>query len=128
MNYKFYREEGRRWYIDLPEYIEAGGFKGSLAMVAGADTFLDILLEDDPSNEVILQLELDKQNNPEFNILSKDDRGKIRKFVLGVTFGGADYTLIEYKGETINHKMWLCDVTKYVFGYFPDEIYFKKVK
>ena len=40
---RFYKENGM-WYIDLPEYLEAGlGTKNNLLMVAGADTLLDIL-------------------------------------------------------------------------------------
>lgn len=29
------------WFIDLPEYINNGGFKSNLKMVAGADDLLD---------------------------------------------------------------------------------------
>jgi hypothetical protein len=39
----FYKEAYGGWYIDLPEYLEQGGSKGDLAMVAGADTMLDIV-------------------------------------------------------------------------------------
>lgn len=37
----FYKDEYGGWYMDLPEYLEQGGSKGDLAMVAGADTMLD---------------------------------------------------------------------------------------
>ena len=39
-NYKFYKEETGRWYVDLPEWE---GEKAELEMVLGADTFLEIL-------------------------------------------------------------------------------------
>ena len=51
--YRFVRESGG-WYIDLPEYLEQGGSKGDLAMVAGADTMLDIIAG--TGDEVILQI------------------------------------------------------------------------
>ena len=41
--HRFYKEEHGGWYIDLPAYLEQGGAKGDLAMVAGADTMLDIM-------------------------------------------------------------------------------------
>lgn len=31
--------------------------------------------------------------------------------------------LESYKGIQINLEMWLCDVTKFVFGDFPKSIY-----
>ncbi len=114
------------WYIDLPEYIAAGGHKGSLAMVAGADDFLDILLGDDPSNTVVLDLQLEPQFKTEsdYVTLVKVPVKKLKRYVTG----GADYILPVYDGKNINHKMWLCNVTKYVFGFFPNEIYFKHIK
>lgn len=48
VQYKFLRE-GSAWYIDLPQYLEQGGTKGDLAMVAGADTMLDIMAEGNDS-------------------------------------------------------------------------------
>ena len=38
---------------------------------------------------------------------------------------GAWYFLNEYQGVSYSMEMWLCDVTKYVFGDFPNRIYFK---
>jgi hypothetical protein len=38
---------------------------------------------------------------------------------------GAWYILNQYLGIDFNLKMWLCDVTKFVFGNFPKKIYFK---
>jgi hypothetical protein len=32
---------------------------------------------------------------------------------------------MSYQGQSYDLSMWLCDVTKYVFGDFPDRIYFK---
>lgn len=127
MKYSFIKEENS-WYIDLPAYIEAGGSKGSLAMVAGADTFLDILLNNNPSNKVTLDLETEFQNEDGFEVLDLiPPSNKVWGIILDYTIGGADYILKEYKGREINHKMWLCDVTKYVFGYFPQRIHFKQI-
>lgn len=114
------------WYIDLPDYIKAGGSKGSLAMVAGADTFLDILLGDDPSNSVTLDLQLEPKFKKEIDYVTliKVPVKKLKRYVTG----GADYILPIFEGKKIDHPMWLCNVTKYVFGFFPKEIYFKQIK
>ena len=45
---KIYQEEDRRWYIDLPEYIESGiGSKANLEMVADANTLMSALAQGD---------------------------------------------------------------------------------
>jgi len=43
MTKRFYKQSNT-WYIDLPEFLEAGlGTQANLMMVDGADTFLDHL-------------------------------------------------------------------------------------
>jgi hypothetical protein len=37
--HRFVKEQSE-WYIDLPEYLEAGGSKADLQMVSVADTML----------------------------------------------------------------------------------------
>ena len=49
--FKFYKEETGRWYVDLPEWE---GEKDELEMVAGADIFLEILAQDEPEVYVTL--------------------------------------------------------------------------
>ncbi len=38
--YRFYKEDNN-WFIDMPDYIAAGGEKDDLQMVMGADEFLE---------------------------------------------------------------------------------------
>jgi hypothetical protein len=35
--------------------------------------------------------------------------------------------MLEYMGVDYELTMWLCDVTKFVFGEFPKNIYFCKI-
>jgi hypothetical protein len=37
--------------------------------------------------------------------------------------GGAYYLMKEYNGIEYNLKLWLCDVTLFVFNEFPEKIY-----
>ncbi len=107
--FRFYKEPDNRWYVDLPEWE---GDKFDLEMVAGADTMLNIISED--QNNVWLTLSeefFEGADKLEFvRLESKWDNG-------------AYYKLDTYKGLEINLEMWLCDVTKFVFGDFPKEIF-----
>lgn len=112
MRLKFVKENGKTWYIDLPNWT---GRKSALQMVAGADTLLDLISSG--NDEVILFVST--ENFDGSNLLTK---------VKKCWFNGADYYCKEYNGMVINHDLWLCDVTKLVLGYFPDKIYFAKLK
>ena len=114
-NFKFYKEETGRWYVDLPEWE---GEKAELEMVMGADSFLEILSQGE--NEVYVTL-----SDKEFETAEKlelIDLGRIEGVELG---SGAWYSLKEYLNIPYDMEMWLCDVTKFVFGDFPKVIYFK---
>ena len=110
MIYKFYKTEDKRWYIDLPTWK---GDKSDLEMVAGADVMLDILSEGKGKLTVDLSDKYtDKQKWDKPVILELHEKHA------GLTGGGATYMW----GD---EKIWLCDVTKFVFdGYFPHFIIF----
>lgn len=110
--FKFEKEESG-WFIDLPEYIEMGGTKAELQMIAGADTWLDKL----SNNGNHLKL-----------VISDDDSSRLkRQLILSETCtdetGGAIYYAFETE-ESSPHQLWLCDVTLFVFGEFPKSIYY----
>jgi hypothetical protein len=123
MTHKFIKEEDGIWYIDLPQYIEQGlGTKANLMMVAGADTFLDILSNN--GNEITIQIETDPFIGHEHSLVHVH-RGMDADLLKSV--GHPD---VEYGGYYIafpsNHLLWLCPVTEYVFGGdYPLNIYIK---
>lgn len=109
----FYRDEDG-WFVDLPEWE---GDKEELQMVAGADHFLDILSQGEDGVHVTLSEE-PFSNADALTLLH-----------LGSTPGlgsGAVYALNSYNNISYDFPMWLCDVTKFVFGKFPDMIYFRR--
>jgi hypothetical protein len=110
-DFRFYKEVTGRWYVDLPEWE---GSKDDLEMVAGADTFLEILSQGQGITNVTLS---DKCY--EGSYLLEMQR-------LGGEIGGAWYKLDSFEGIEFNMEMWLCDVTSFVFGRLPDIIYFSK--
>jgi hypothetical protein len=114
--YSFYRDEDNRWYINLPEFIEQGGSKEELEMVSGADTFLHILSSG--SDKVSLLISNQPFIDSEQLHLDYTDPDN--------PLEGAYYWLLEYKKETFSLKIWLCSVTLFVLGEYPDVIYFKQ--
>ena len=125
----FYKESGI-WYADLPAFLEAGlGTKSNLMMVDGADTFLDYL-----SNN---------QNHATLKISTSFFEGSdavLNKIRIGLNQGlldqighakvdyGAYYHVEKFKGIAINHQLWLCPVTEYVFeGTYPESIFIKLI-
>lgn len=111
MNIKFYKKE-KLWYADLPDYIAAGGTEDECEMVAGADTWLDMLAEG--NDEVTLDLS-ETGGDEKIDFYSSDEFG-------------ATYLVYEKDGYSVNHMMWLCNVTKFVFGEFPEIIYYTKLR
>lgn len=106
---KFYKEIDNRWYVDLPDWT---GTKEDLELVAGADTMLDYMA--DGESEIWLVLSDEKFDNAdtlEFVRLATEIEN------------GAFYLMKSYKGIELNLDLWLCDVTKFVFGDFPKTIF-----
>lgn len=110
MKHKFYKDENNNWFIFLPEYP---GQKEELQMVDGADTMLDIISQGEDEVSLFLSLE---QFDGSYVLEHKRDAEELGN--------GAYYVLNEYQGISFELEMWLCDVTKFVFGYFPKMIYF----
>ncbi len=107
--YRFYKEIGNRWYVDLPEWP---GEKSDLEMVLGADLMLEIISQ----GEAEVKLTLSDQP---VNLSSK-----LEFIRLSPELGeGAYYKLSEWSGIRYDLDVWLCDVTKWVFGDFPKAIW-----
>lgn len=108
-NLKFYKEKDGRWYVDLPEWT---GSKADLEMVCGADTLLDKLSKE--GNRVVCQVsEIPVEKFELLQFIREADEWK----------NGAFYRMASIFGKQINMELWLCDVTRFVFGYFPRQIY-----
>jgi hypothetical protein len=102
----------KKWYIILPEWL---GMPEDLEMTSGADIWLDMISRN--SNDCVLAMsEGSFEGAHAIELLAE------RTVEQG---GGADYVLKVYNGERINLKMWLCDVTSYVWRKLPEVIYFR---
>lgn len=106
---KFYKESDNRWYVDLPEWT---GSKAELEMVSGADSMLEYMAEGEGQVWLVLsEQEFENADKLEFLRLATEIEN------------GAFYKLDKYRGIEIGLEMWLCDVTKFVFGDFPKTIF-----
>jgi hypothetical protein len=109
---KFYKESDNRWYVNLPEWE---GTKSELEMVAGADNMLEYMAEGENNVSVFMsEEEFEGADTLQFVSLA-DEIGN-----------GAFYKLKTYLGIEINLEIWICDVTKFIFGDFPKKIHILK--
>ena len=108
---------GKEWYIDVPEFIEQGGSIGDLQMVDGADMMLDIIAGND--NSVKLNIAKEKFEGADVLVLTE----KCDPYI-----GGGNYFMKQYEGQEINRQMWLCQVTEFVFGEIPGQIFVRREK
>lgn len=102
----FEKETNGNWYVVLPDYP---GPKADLLMVQGADTLLDILAQESWRHDVILSTEEFEGYDFILSFIKEDS-------------GGAWYNA---KSSLFDFDIWLCKVTKYVFGNLPEKIYCK---
>ena len=115
-NYRFYKEEDGRWYVDIPEWE---GSKDDLEMVCGADIMLNImaqgsdsillLLSDEPYKFTPMVRRLDG-SEVDYDIYSLPDVTEINKIKETPEIGGANYTFTKWCGIEYNLEIWLCGV------------------
>jgi hypothetical protein len=111
---KFIKLAGR-WFVHLPDYP---GSPEDLEMVMGADSFCQKL---DKHNTGLLTVYVDtepkaSQFTTQEYVFKFDEYSKIDSEI-----SGAYYHL----ESDPNFEIWLCNVTKYVFGEFPKIIYIR---
>jgi hypothetical protein len=108
-------KNGTDWFIDLPEYIEQGGNAGDLQMVDGADTILDLMAN--RGTTVVLNISEEPFEGADMLILTEKCDPAI---------GGGYYHMENCNGKPVNQRMWLCQVTEFVFGSLPERIFVKQ--
>jgi len=101
-----FNKEDNKWYIDIPEWQ---GSKADLEMVSGADDLLEYLADNKDTVSIIAFEDI--PSGPSICLEKSKD-----------LTNGADYKVF---GCDAVDELWLCDVTKYVYGYMPDFIFVK---
>lgn len=112
MRLDFKKEPTGEWYIVLPDYH---GPKEDLQMVYGADTMLDMISKYKTEVSIDVAVKFEDGNYAYHNL---------RKLTIPEQFDiGGQWYVLEYINRA--YAVWLCDVTKHVFGEFPNIIQFK---
>ena len=109
----FNKNEKGEWYLQLPEWT---GDPAELQMVEGADQWLELVGKGNPK----INLTLSTKNFDQAAVLTLL---RTKEQNLG---GGGIYYLESYLGATIELKIWLCEVTRFIFDDLPQKIYFLK--
>jgi hypothetical protein len=116
--FTFYKEDGI-WFIKLKYWL---GPKWMLAMVCGADILLEKLAEGKP--EVILRIST-KHFNEFHSVLTKENYDL--KLSQGAVYRGGTSSAINNTVFKFN-ELWLCPVTLFVFGRYPEKIFYEVIK
>lgn len=103
-----------KWFVHLPDYP---GHYSDLEMVLGADVLCDMI---DTLDIGYITATISTESK-ESNFVTKE---YVLDFVNSTVSNGeqdgANYRLREWKLD-----VWLCNVTKYIFGEFPVTIYIR---
>ncbi|RZL46708.1 MAG: hypothetical protein EOP00_14155 [Pedobacter sp.] len=112
--FKFYKKPSGEWWLILPEWK---GDPDDLQMIEGADKWLELMAKG--KKEIGLEMSDKPYSGAEVLTLLR-----IREENLG---GGGIYYLETYGSEKVKLKLWLCEVTSFVFDCIPQKLYFKKL-
>lgn len=110
--YSFFKNAKGEWWMLLPEWQ---GDPEELQMIKGADRWLDVI--SDEQDEVSISLSDQKFDQAEVLTLLRMPEENLG--------GGGVYYLESYQAEKVDLKLWLCEVTRFIFGIIPQKIYFK---
>ena len=108
----FTKEASGLWYIDLPAWPFS---HHNLMMVCGADDLCEELTYDGSHTAVDVIISKKKLDLPDYICLEKKQSAML---------SGADYYV---DGAKTVDELWICPVTLFVFGKYPNFIYLKKV-
>ena len=107
-NLEFEKDIDGRWYAVIPNW---DGNRDDLEMVMGADTMLDILAQGD--DRLVVFMSNQPFENPAMTLTFHKEE-----------YDGAWYHLNGNIVENLK-EIWLCSVTKFVFGSYPQTLYLR---
>lgn len=111
MELQFERLNENRWYVVLPEYE---GDHEDLEMVEGADRMCAALSDD--NLYVTLDITTEEPSKGDYFSLEMEAHDDY----------GAYYNVLGC--ERFSGTIWLCNVTHFVFGEHPEQIYFTVIE
>lgn len=109
---RFYKEYDK-WYADIAE--QDGFTKEDMQMVSGADTLCDIIAQGEDEIFITLYADLYLREYVRFKTTLK----KIREDEFGAWYKVGSIYQVDYE----DMEIWLCPVTKWLFGDYPEIIF-----
>lgn len=101
--------------MDFPATFDQGQGQHNLTLVEGSETMLNLLSEN--HDQVTVALDTEPFDNADVLELMQ---------LCHPFLDGGYYYMHNYAGQSIDYKIWLCDVPKYAFGSIPERIYVKR--
>ena len=108
--FHFYKIAGK-WFMDDPDYLEAGGNPGYLEVVGGMNDVLEFVAKG--SSGVKLVADVEPFENAEEMVLIESSGGD----------SGGYYQLQSLKGQVVEQEFWLNELIYYYFNELPPKIY-----
>lgn len=112
----FIREHGA-WFVELPDYARKKGIRERFVPVVaeGFDTLLDILAGD--TDALFIKACLERFDGAEELELVQPKEEKKGAYYLVKSLNGKPFVLL----------VWLSEITRFIYGFLPERIYFSKV-
>lgn len=111
-NLQFNHEDNGGWYVDFPNWPFE---HANLLMVCGADKLCEFLSDDNKVTKISVIPSSEKETHEGYTELRKID---------STLTGGATYEVYGLPG--FEQCIWLCPVTLFVLGEYPQYMYIKK--
>lgn len=111
-DFSFYKTNKGEWYIDLPEWK---GDPKDLQMIQGADEWLDLVSGADEVTLAISDVTFKGAESITLIRLGEPNLG-----------GGGNYFLESCQNQKVGLKIWLCEIVEFIFGEYPQRLYFAK--
>ena len=107
-------------FLEYDEYL-----RGTKAVYKVNDDYsLTMLSSEKPGNDLYLSIDIDLQLKIE-QIVENKKESDIQLNLVELTQSGGTYKIHSTESQFETKELWLCNVTKFVFGEHPEEIFVK---
>src|SRR5688572_13942739 len=110
LTFHFYKIAGE-WFMDDPDYLEAGGNAAYLEVVGGMNDLLEFVAQGRSAVKLVAGLE--PFENAEEMVLMEPSGGH----------SGGYYRLQSLNGQAVEQEFWLNELIYYYFNELPPKIY-----
>lgn len=117
MRIDFEKTNDGKWFVVLPKY---DGEHEDLEMVFGANTLLDKISKGNDNVSIDVMTEKPKHCNYISGLLINHDDD-------GGTYLMDTLDEVLEENTSLDNTFWLCNVTHFIFGEHPKQIYFKVI-